>query len=91
MCGLTEATPLIDAEEEKHSLGEGSPRRSSGMTAFQPYTKITQSCDNNLRDLVSKEESQKGTNSKESRYEKKNIYYKAVFRDIRRYFIELLK
>lgn len=31
------------------------------------------------------------TKVKEQKYEKKNIYYKAVFRDIRRYFIEELK
>jgi hypothetical protein len=31
------------------------------------------------------------TPNKAQKYEKKNIYYKAVFRDIRRYFLEILK
>ena len=91
VCALTEATPVIEVEEEKHSLGIGSPRRSSGITAFQPYAKNTECCDNNFQKMVWKDGSEKVTNPKSPKYEKKNIYYKAVFRDIRRYYLELLK
>lgn len=90
-CAITETTPLIEEEEEKHSIEIGSPRCSSGKTAFQPYAKNTECCDNNFQDLVTKESCQKGKEPKEPKYEKKNIYYKAVFRDIRRYYIEKLK
>lgn len=41
-------------------------------------------------DVVSRPEVTEDTRSKTKQYEKKNIYYKAIFRDIRKYFIELL-
>ena len=41
-------------------------------------------------DIVSRPEVTEDTRSKTRQYEKKNIYYKAIFRDIRKYFIELL-
>lgn len=54
-------------------------------------------CDNFVKpadevpdDVVSRPEVTEDTRSKTKQYEKKNIYYKAIFRDIRKYFIELL-
>ena len=85
-CAITEAPLGIEEEEEKNYLMLGSPRRSSWVTAFRPYVKNPQCCDKSQTMVPNKV-----TDKKLQKYEKKNIYYKAVFRDVRRYFIEKLK
>lgn len=89
--GITEATP-VDEEEEKCSLRLGSPSRSIVTPGFVPYSKNSESCDKSIPDVAVTSCVHKGWKGrKDQKYEKKNIYYKAVFRDIRRYFIEELK
>lgn len=81
----------MDDEEEKRSVRIGSDRRSSVQAAFKPYVKNPELCDNHFSENLVKIQVEQDSEANEPRYEKKNIYYKAVFRDIRRYFIEILK
>ncbi|CAI2375013.1 unnamed protein product [Moneuplotes crassus] len=90
VCGITELTPADD-EEEKASVRLDDPIRSVGMVGFVPYSKNIESCDDNFKASIPTPCQNPCNSPKEQKYEKKNIYYKAVFRDIRRYFIEELK
>jgi len=92
VCVTTEARSSVGEEEEKSSLKTLSIRRTSSH-------KITDVCENKLQ-VSSLMPSTLVPNSteievydkpqKNHKYEKKNIYYKAIFRDVRRYFIEML-
>jgi hypothetical protein len=91
VCVTTEGRSCVDDEEEKRSVRIVSNRRPYVQAAFKPYVKTSEVGDSNLSEKVVKLEVDKDSEAYEPKYEKKNIYYKAVFRDIRRYFIEILK
>ena len=85
----TEARSSLGDEEEKVvSKGADVPNASVDNTPELPAHRLVFTS-KVPTDLVS-EPSPKAKEQKVQKYEKKNIYYKAVFRDIRRYFIELL-
>lgn len=91
ICVTNEGRSWMDDEEEKRSVRILSNRRSSIQAAFKPYVKNPELCDSNFSENLVKIQVEQDSEANEPKYEKKNIYYKAVFRDIRRYFIEILK
>jgi hypothetical protein len=85
----TEARSSLGDEEEKFVPKETNvPSASLSNTPEFPDHRLVFTS-KVPTDLVS-ESNPKEKEQKVQKYEKKNIYYKAVFRDIRRYFIELL-
>lgn len=89
VCLTTEARSSLGDEEEKFFPREGNvPSASHRNTPERPDHRLVLTS-KVPADLVS-ESNPNEKEQKVQKYEKKNIYYKAVFRDIRRYFIELL-
>lgn len=87
----TEARTYADNEEEKETIsGLCTKSYSLRKESFEIIDK-TNSSGNMPIMLVPKSPVNVRKLERAQKYEKKNIFYKAVFRDIRRYFIELLK
>lgn len=90
ICPTTEARSYVDDEEEKRSVKDlyadtsSFPIKPTHIMKADPSGNISHILVPNQVRTSEKQE-------KANKYEKKNIFYKAVFRDIRRYFIELLK
>ncbi|CAI2372814.1 unnamed protein product [Moneuplotes crassus] len=87
VCGITEITPADVEDDDKQACSLGSP----GLSGFVPYSKNSESCDNLSKPNIPPSSQKASRKKTEQKYEKKNIYYKAIFRDIRRYFCEELK
>lgn len=91
VCQTTEARSCVGEEEEKHSVKESVVGSFSLPSKPSNIDKKGDSPGTNRSILVPTPVTPEEKDEKVHRYEKKNIYYKAVFRDIRRYFIEQLK
>mgnify|MGYP006284996583 CR=1 FL=1 len=81
----TEAKSFVEDEEEKlaakDSLDVFSPNLGDKALASTQLVSGESGTTSGVSDCKDK---------KTNRYEKKNIYYKAIFRDIRKYFVEKL-
>lgn len=90
MCVTTEGRSCVGDEEEKRSVKDLSDIRPALPTTPELGNKKSDPSPNNQKALVPTSVQVEENELKAHKYEKKNIYYKAIFRDIRKYFIELL-
>lgn len=86
VCVTTEAKSCVEDEEEKPSVKDTLDGYSPilGDKDLGSVGQITG------EGVTTSAKINRAQDKKTSKYEKKNIYYKAIFRDIRKYFIEKL-